>query len=96
MAIPNFTTAFVIGYNGSRIRKLYSLTGAQIFVPADYNTFTDERLIQLSGPLRSVQFCKGEIEKIVNQVAPLLGIDLDAFQKNKLAVRTNFRERFLS
>ena len=45
VSIPNAITAFIIGYNGERVRKLHQLTGAYIFVPKDYNTLTDERII---------------------------------------------------
>jgi KH domain len=62
LSIPNLLTAFVIGYNGERVRKLHSYTGAYIFIPKDYNTITDERVIQLSGNDKSVKLCKKEIK----------------------------------
>lgn len=90
MSIPNALTAFIIGYNGERIRKLHQLTGAYIFVPKDYNTLTAERVIQLSGNDKSVEFCKKEIKFIVNRIAPLLDIKLDEFKRNKRNIKSNF------
>jgi hypothetical protein len=45
ISIPNALTAFVIGYQGEKAKKLHASTGAYIFVPKDYNTLTDERVI---------------------------------------------------
>ncbi len=56
-------------------------------MPKDYNTLTDERLIQLSGNYKSVEFCSREIKYVVEQVAPLLNISLDEFQQNKLKIK---------
>jgi hypothetical protein len=92
VSIPNQCTAFIIGYNGERIRKLHQLTGAYIFIPKDYNTLTDERLIQLSGNDRSVEFCTNEIKYIVQQVAPLLQINLDEFRRTKQVIKENFKK----
>ncbi len=92
VSIPNAVTAFIIGYNGERIRKLHQLTGAYIFIPKDYNTLTDERLIQLSGNDKSVEFCKKEIKFIVSKVAPLLNINLEEFKRSKRNIKENFIE----
>jgi len=92
VSIPNALTAFIIGYNGERIRKLHQLTGAYIFVPKDYNTLTDERIIQLSGNEKSVEFCKKEIKFIVARIAPLLDIKLDEFKRNKKNIKFNFEK----
>ena len=92
VSIPNQITAFIIGYNGERVRKLHQLTGAYIFVPKDYNTLTDERIIQLSGNDKSVDFCKKEIKFIVSHIAPLLDIDMTEFKKNKKNIKVNFEK----
>ena len=92
VSIPNRVTAFIIGYNGERVRKLHQLTGAYIFVSKDYNTLTDERIIQLSGNDKSVEFCKKEIKFIVNQIAPLLEIDLSSFKRNKRQIKCNYEK----
>lgn len=63
------------------------MTGAYIFVPKDYNTLTNERIIQLSGNDKSVEFCKNEIKFIVDRVAPLLDIKLDEFKRNKKNIK---------
>ena len=68
------------------------MTGCYIFVPKDYNTLTEERLIQLSGNNNAVLFIKNEIEFIVQQTAGLVGINLDEFEKNKKEVKEHFRE----
>ena len=61
-------------------------------MPKDYNTLTEERLIQLSGNNNAVLFIKNEIEFIVQQTAGLVGINLDEFEKNKKEVKEHFRE----
>ena len=58
MSIPNALTAFIIGNNGEKVRKLHQMTKAYIFVPKDFNLLTDERVIQLSGSEASVDQCK--------------------------------------
>jgi hypothetical protein len=68
------------------------MTGAYIFVPKDYNTLTNERIIQLSGNDKSVEFCKNEIRYIVERVAPLLEINIDEFKRNKRNVKSNFEK----
>jgi hypothetical protein len=45
ISVPNAVTAFIVGLNGERVRKLHQQTGAYIFVPKDYNALTDERII---------------------------------------------------
>ncbi len=90
--MPNALTAFIVGNNGERVRKLHDQTGAYIFVPKEYNTFTDERIIQVSGNERSVAQCKSEIKKIVSETAPLLGIDLQEFKATKKVIEENFKK----
>ena len=58
----------------------------------DYNTLTDERIIQLSGNDKSVDFCKKEIKFIVNQIAPLLDIDLVSFKRKKRQIKSNYEK----
>lgn len=53
---------------------------------------TDERLIQLSGNDKSVEFCKKEIKFIVSKVSPLLNIDLEEFKRSKRNIKENFIE----
>ena len=60
-------------------------------MPKDYNTLTDERLIQLSGNDKSIEFCKKEIKYIVKKVAPLLDINLAEFKVNKKNIKQNFK-----
>ena len=71
---------------------MHQLTGAYIFVSKDYNTLTDERLIQLSGNDKSVDFCKKEIKFIVNQIAPHLDIDLVSFKRKKRQIKSNYEK----
>jgi hypothetical protein len=92
VSIPNELTAFVIGFNGERLRRMHQTSGAYLFVPKDYNTLTNERLIQISGNEQAADFCTLEIQYIVAQVAPLLNIDLAEFKKTVAAVKQNFRE----
>ena len=92
ISVPNALTAFIVGNNGVRVRKLHDQTGAYIFVPKDYNTFTDERVIQVSGNERSVSQCKAEIKKIVTETAPLMGIDLQEFKATKKVIEENFKK----
>ena len=61
-------------------------------MPKDYNTLTDERIIQLSGNDKSVEFCKKEIKVIVGRIAPLLEIKLDDFKRNKKNIKFNFEK----
>jgi hypothetical protein len=95
VSIPNAVTAFIVGYNGERIKRLHQLTGAYIFVPKDFNTLTDERILQLSGNDKSVEFCAKEIKQIVTVMAPLLEIDLSAFNRKRRGIRSKF-ERLLN
>jgi hypothetical protein len=44
----------------------------------------------LSGNDKSVQLCKHEIKKIVNEIAPLIGIDLNDFKAMKKVVKEKF------
>ena len=50
-------------------------------MPKDFNTLTDERILQLSGNDKSVEFCGKEIKSIVTVMAPLLNIDLSDFKR---------------
>ena len=61
-------------------------------MPKDYNTLTDERIIQLSGNDKSVDFCKKEIKFIVSHIAPLLNINMIEFKKNKKNIKINFEK----
>ena len=90
--IPKALTAFIIGHNGEKVKKLHSLTGAYIFIPKDFNALTDERIIQLSGNDKSVASCKSEIKRIVKEIAPMLGIDLDEFKATKKVIEENFKK----
>lgn len=92
ISVPNAVTAFIVGINGERVRKLHQQTGAYIFVPKDYNALTDERIIQVSGNERAVATCKAEIKKIVAEIAPLLGIDLAEFKATKKVIEDNFKK----
>ena len=46
----------------------------------------------MSGNDKSVEFCKKEIKYIVNQIAPLLDIDMSEFKKNRKNIRVNFEK----
>ena len=61
-------------------------------MPKDYNALTDERVIQVSGNERAIQQCKDEIKKIVKEIAPLLGIDMDEFKATKKVIEENFKK----
>ena len=85
-------TAFIVGHNGERVRKLHQQTGAYIFVPKDFNALTEERVIQVSGNERAVTACKTEIKKIVSEIAPLLDIDMNEFKAKKKVIEENFKK----
>jgi hypothetical protein len=92
ISIPNAVTAFIVGLNGERLRRLHQQTGAYIFVPKDYNALTDERVIQVSGNERAVATCREEIHKVVEEIAPLLKIDLIEFRATKKVIEDNFKK----
>ncbi|TNV84434.1 hypothetical protein FGO68_gene9849 [Halteria grandinella] len=91
ISVPNAVTAFIVGINGERVKKLHQLTNAYIFVPKDFNALTDERVIEVSGNDKAVQQCQQEIKRIVKETAPLLGIDLEEFKAKKKVIEDNFR-----
>lgn len=91
VSIPNQCTAFIIGMNGEKVKKLHQTTGAYIFIPKDYNPLTDERVIQLSGNEKAVKQCQHEIKKIVKDVAPLVGVDISEFKATRKVVHENVK-----
>ena len=92
ISIPNAVTAFIVGHNGERVRKLHQQTGAYIFVPKDYNALTEERVIQVSGNDRAVEACRLEIKKIVAEIAPQIDIDMEEFKAKKKVIEENFKK----
>lgn len=61
-------------------------------MPKDYNALTDERVIQVSGNERAVSTCREEIQKVVEEIAPLLKIDLIEFKATKKVIEENFKK----
>jgi len=48
-SIPNSLTGLIIGKNGDTIKALHNKCGAYIFIPKQYDTATNERILELSG-----------------------------------------------
>ena len=92
VSIPNPITAFIIGHNGEKVKKLHQQTGAYIFIPKDYNSIINERKIQLSGNDNSVKHCKKQIKDIVKEIAPLLQIDLKEWKSVKKSFEDTIKQ----
>ncbi|CDW89080.1 kh domain containing protein [Stylonychia lemnae] len=97
-AISNAIIDIIIGQNGQTIKSLHQKTGCYIFIPQEVNS-SNERVLQLSGPLESIEKCKIELLQIIRNVqnfADSTGQKLDNhIQKASFLQQNEFQKKSL-
>ena len=74
-AIPNTLTGLIIGKNGDTIKQLHNKCGAYLFIPKQYDTTTNERILELSGSEEQIDKAKREIRKLLSNAHFVKGSD---------------------